>query len=80
MACCAARSVQEPLARVRAAVDEATGATADPAVQALARAVALLAEVVGSVASPSPTSTRPPSAATGSSGRCIGRGGEDEGA
>ena len=48
------RSVQEPLARVRAAVDEATGATADPAIQALARAVALLAGVVESVASPLP--------------------------
>ena len=48
------RSVQEPLARVRAALDEATGATTDPAVQALARAVALLAEVVESVASPLP--------------------------
>ncbi len=48
------RSVQEPLAGVRAALDEATGATADPAILALARAVALLADVVESVASPLP--------------------------
>ncbi len=47
-------SVQEPLAQVRAALDEATGAATDPAVQALARAVALLADVVESVASPLP--------------------------
>ena len=47
-------SVQEPLARVRAALDEATGATTDPALLALARAVGLLAEVVESVASPLP--------------------------
>jgi hypothetical protein len=46
--------VQEPLARVRAALDEATGAAADPATRALARAVALLADVVESVASPLP--------------------------
>ena len=47
-------SVQEPLAGVRAALDEATGAAPDPAIQALARAVALLADVVESVASPLP--------------------------
>ena len=48
------RSVQEPLTRVRAALDEATGAATDPATRALVQAVALLADVVESIASPLP--------------------------